>query len=91
MLELNCKTFKVERELETGLPILTIVVLENDFVVVSHSVTSGYMEERSGLQIVKPGSDYKFHTVEYQSLEGTGNVYQILVNSLEPTELILAC
>ena len=54
-LEVNCKTFKVEREMENDMPIQSITVLENELIVLAHSVSSGYMEDRSSLQIVKPG------------------------------------
>ena len=91
LLELNCKTFKIEREMENRLPIQSIVVLENDLVISAHSIKSGYMEARSALQIVKPGPLYKFVSLENQSLSGTGDINQIIVNAIDETELILAC
>ena len=49
------------------------------------------MEDRSTIQIVKPGSFYNFESVAKQSLMGTGDINQIVVNPLDDTELILAC
>ena len=49
------------------------------------------MEARSALQIVKPGPLYKFVSLENQSLSGTGDINQIIVNAIDETELILAC
>lgn len=74
LLELNCKNFKIEREMENKLAIQSIVVLENDLLILAHSIRSGYMEERSAVQIVKPGSAYKFESLDNLSLVGTGNI-----------------
>ena len=74
LLELNCKNFKIEREMENKLAIQSIVVLENDLLILAHSIRSGYMEERSAVQIVKPGSAHKFESLDNLSLVGTGNI-----------------
>ena len=91
LLELNCKNFKIEREMNNDMPIQSILVIENDLIVLAHSVSSGYMEDRSAISIVKPGQDYTFECLVKQSLKGTGDINQIILNSIEESELILAC
>ena len=91
LLEMNCKNYKIEREMDTDEPIQSIIVLESDIIILAHSVKSGYMEDRSTIQIVKPGSFYNFESVAKQSLMGTGDINHIIANPLDDTELILAC
>ena len=91
LLEMNCKSLKIEREMNNDMPIQSIMVMDNDLIVLAHSVSSGYMEDRSSISIVKPGSDYTFECLVKQSLKGTGDINQIILNSIEESELILAC
>ena len=49
--------------MDNDMPIQSITVLENELIVLAHSVSSGYMEDRSSLQIVKPGQHYNFESL----------------------------
>ena len=60
LLKINCKTFKVEREMENDLPIHSIIFYEHGMLILAHSVQSGYLEDRSMLQIVIPDKDWGF-------------------------------
>ena len=60
--------------MDNDMPIQSITVLENELIVLAHSVSSGYMEDRSSLQIVKPGQHYNFESLVIQSLKGTGDI-----------------
>ena len=66
-------------------------MLDNDLLLLAHSVRSGYLEERSALQIVKPGPDWDYVSLAMATLVGTGDINQIIMNPVEDTELILAC
>ena len=91
LLELNCRTFKLEREMENDLPILSITALEDGMLILAHSVRSGYLEERSALQVVRPGQEYDFTSVATVNLVATGDINQVVLNPDESTELLLAC
>ena len=47
LLEINCKTYKVEREMDNALPINSITIYENDMLILAHSESSAYLEDRS--------------------------------------------
>ena len=82
---------KMEREMENEMPIQSITVLDNNMLLLAHSVRSGYLEERSALQIVKPGSNYDYVSLAVENLVDTGDINEIIQNPIEDTELILAC
>ena len=91
LLEVGCRSFRIDREMDNDMPIQHITVLDNDMLVLAHSVRSGYLEERSALQIVKPGEDYHYENVATINLVDTGDINEILVNPVEENELIVAC
>ena len=47
LLEINCKNFRVEREMDNELPINSITIYEGDMLILAHSEQSGYLEDRS--------------------------------------------
>ena len=91
LLEVSCRTFRIDREMENDMPIQHITVLENNMLVLAHSVRSGYLEERSALQIVRPGEDYIYESMTVINLVDTGDINEILINPVEDNELIIAC
>ena len=91
LLEVNCKTFKVEREMENDLPIQSIIVYEDGMLILAHSIQSGYLEDRSVVQVVKPNANYRFESVAMVNLAETGNINEIILNPMDDDELIIAC
>ena len=49
LLEFNCKSFKLERGIDTTLPIQSITVMEDETIVLVQSSRSGYLENRTTL------------------------------------------
>ena len=46
--------------MENDLPIHSIIIYEHGMLILAHSVQSGYLEDRSMLQIVIPDKDWGF-------------------------------
>ena len=91
LLEINCRTFKIEREMENEMPIQSITIFEGGYLILAHSIRSGYLEDRSALQIVKPGDQHDYVSAAIINLVDTGDINEILVNPVEDSELIIAC
>ena len=75
--EVNCKSFKLERAIDTKLPIQSITVMENNTIVLVQSVSSAYLENRTTLQLIKASETEKneFETLLIEGLANTGDVH----------------
>ena len=91
LLEVNCRTMKIDREMENDMPIQSITIFEDEMLILAHSMPSGYLELRSALQIVKPDDDYGYTSIAVINLVDTGDINEILLNPVEEDELIIAC
>lgn len=92
LLEVETTKFEVKRQILTEASIMSLTELSPQLIVVSQTVSSGYLDNRGKLELIaKTDREVAGFTLMCSAVVSTGDINKILKSSLKPDQLILGC